>query len=41
MSARAARTSGVAGTAAKDEPSSDDDDKGANYDVFYQRLGMN
>jgi hypothetical protein len=26
---------------AKDEPLSYDDDGGSNYDVFYQRLGMN
>jgi hypothetical protein len=27
--------------ASQGEPSSDNDDRDANYDVFYQRLGMN
>jgi hypothetical protein len=27
--------------ASQDEPPSDNDDGGANYDVFYQRLGRN
>jgi hypothetical protein len=41
---RLARDSGAARTAsrwaAKAEPAFDDDDGGADYDVFYQRLGM-
>jgi hypothetical protein len=41
---RLARDSGAARTAsrwaAKAEPAFDDDDGGAYYDIFYQRLGM-